>query len=193
MVRLFIAGLTENEKNPSNSYISKHPAFIVLYVNHTEQEFSLRAPTDDYNIMLARKVEKAKAAISLFERESKRFELPLTRVATHSIPPRSDLQNRFLGGGDSPGEKIVDKRQAAEDADPEAPRKRAYVGRRIAKYFGKKLFCGVISGWDPAALVDDRVDLWKVDYDDGDEEDLEEEEMHICLDRYVQAQEFQLE
>ena len=134
--------------------------------------------------MLAHKIETAQAAIALFEKETKRLELSQTSVATHSAPPQRDMQDLTSGDNDS---EIIERRKAAEEADPDAPRKRSYVGLGIAKFFDRKLYTGTITGWDPAAIVDDKVDLWRVEYDDGDAEDLEEEEMFICVDRYVQA------
>lgn len=138
-----------------------------------------------------RKIETAKSVLALFEKEWSRLEVPKTSSVTmHSTPPRQQVQDYVLGNSPS---KRADKRRATEEADPDAPRKRSYVGRRVAKYFDKQLYFGTISSWDPAAIVDEKIDLWKVDYDDDDSEDMEEWEVHSSLELYAQARERELE
>ena len=55
-----------------------------------------------------------------------------------------------------------------------------YLGQRVKRVFtvkGKLMHtCGVIDGWLPAA-INDGLALWHVKHDDGDEEDLELEEV----------------
>ena len=50
-----------------------------------------------------------------------------------------------------------------------------YVGCRVAKYFKTELYFGTISIYN---------DYYRVVYDDGDEEDLDEEDLHEALELY---------
>ena len=45
-----------------------------------------------------------------------------------------------------------------------------YMGKRVARKFGKNIFNGIITKFMPI-VEDDDVDFWHVVYDDGDEED----------------------
>lgn len=169
----------------SNTVVNRgYPASILFYVKHIEEQntLALLDPEDEYARMLSSKVEMAKSAIVLFEKELRRLQLDKDRVSADGTSQQVSDDYIIVN---STG-KTTNKRKAAEEADPEAPRKRAYVGQRVAKYFGKKLYFGTISGWDPAAMVDDKLDLWKVDYDDGDFEDYEEFEVKQALKRYEQ-------
>ncbi len=51
-----------------------------------------------------------------------------------------------------------------------------YMGERVAKYFGKRVYYGTVVGYD-----DDAVPVyWRVVYDDDDEEDMEFDELMIA-------------
>jgi hypothetical protein len=52
-----------------------------------------------------------------------------------------------------------------------APKK--CVGERVAKYFGKKIYYGTIAGYNN----DETPIYWHVEYDDGDKEDMEFDEL----------------
>jgi len=56
----------------------------------------------------------------------------------------------------------------------------SYVGQRIAKDFDGDIFYGTVSKYFPK----DR--LWKIDYDDGDKEELELEELLFALDLHME-------
>jgi hypothetical protein len=49
------------------------------------------------------------------------------------------------------------------------------VGRTVAKRFGPKLYKGIITGWMPGTKQE--WELWKVKYEDNDEEDLDTHEL----------------
>jgi len=53
-----------------------------------------------------------------------------------------------------------------------------YIGRRVSKRFGRKMYHGTVDGADE----DHR--LWHVTYDDGDAEELDHEELLIAMDWY---------
>ena len=52
-----------------------------------------------------------------------------------------------------------------------------YIKRRIAKDFDGEIYFGSIKKWIPASENDEGVDLWLIEYDDGDAEDLEKFEL----------------
>jgi hypothetical protein len=52
-----------------------------------------------------------------------------------------------------------------------------YLKRRIAKDFDGEIYFGYIKGFVPSSNNRDGVDLWSVEYDDGDAEDMEEDEL----------------
>lgn len=135
---------------------------------------------DEYAKLLRRKLALAQEGLDLFEKE-------LIRM---NVVPEIVLTKESYN---SPVTRKANKRKAAEDADADAPRKRNYVGQRVARYFGKKLYRGTISSWDPAAVVEDGVDLWKVEYEDGDGEDYEELEVNEGLKLYEQEEKKQYE
>ena len=59
-----------------------------------------------------------------------------------------------------------------------------YVGRRVARLFGKRLVLGTVTGWLPACKVQGEPALFRIVHDDGDEEDLEEEEAAEASEDY---------
>ena len=56
----------------------------------------------------------------------------------------------------------------------------SYVGQRIAKDFDGDIYYGTVSKYFPK----DR--LWKIDYDDGDKEELDHEELLFALDLHME-------
>ena len=52
-----------------------------------------------------------------------------------------------------------------------------YIGRRIARLFGRRLVLGTIAHWLPACKASGAPALFRAVHDDGDEEDLEEAEV----------------
>ena len=48
-----------------------------------------------------------------------------------------------------------------------------YMGERVAKYFGEKIYYGTIAGYNN----DESPIYWHVEYDDGDKEDMENDEL----------------
>ena len=56
----------------------------------------------------------------------------------------------------------------------------SYVGQRIAKDFDGDIFYGTVSKYLPK----DR--LWKIDYDDGDKEELEQDELFFAQDLHME-------
>lgn len=161
---------------------------IRCFVKHLREE-NPSIPVDsqnEYEKNLGHKIVMAESALDLFDKELKRLNLVVARVDTDATPPPPPppllSPSPTLTPTSHPivNDNIVKsttkkttKRQAAEEADPETPHKRSYIGRRVAKYFGKELYFGTIASWDPAAIVDDKLDLWRVEYDDGDSEDFE--------------------
>ena len=61
---------------------------------------------------------------------------------------------------------------------------KAFVGQRVARYFGGVVFYGTITKHSPA--TDEEVQLWRVEYDDGDKEDSDLKELEHCLFVYRQ-------
>merc|ERR1711862_226517 len=59
-------------------------------------------------------------------------------------------------------------------------------GKRLAKWFGKDLFFGVIKGHE----IDEGVIYWQIEYDDGDAEDFEEVDLGMAFALYEKNQEF---
>ena len=59
-----------------------------------------------------------------------------------------------------------------------------YVGRRVARLFGKRLVLGTVTGWLPACKVQGEPALFRIVHDDGDEEDLEEEEAADAIEAF---------
>jgi hypothetical protein len=157
-------------------------ASLEFYIEHMKEEmkFLSQDSEDEYTKCLDRKVEAAKSVLFLFEKEWNRLRAPQKGVATHSTLPRKELPNYYSGVTMSQEDRD-NLRQAAQEADPAASRKLSYVGRRVGKYFDDVLYYGTVSKWDPAAVVDDRIDLWLVEYDDGDSEDYEEDELQAIL------------
>ena len=49
------------------------------------------------------------------------------------------------------------------------------INRRVAKYFEGQIFFGTVSSYDP------REGLWQIDYDDGDEEEFDKNELKVHL------------
>ena len=52
-----------------------------------------------------------------------------------------------------------------------------YIGRRVARLFGRRLVLGTIAHWLPACKASGAPALFRAVHDDGDEEDLEEAEV----------------
>lgn len=52
-----------------------------------------------------------------------------------------------------------------------------YMKRRIAKIFDGQMYFGAVKKWVPAYQNDEGVDLWLIEYDDGDAEDMERNEL----------------
>jgi len=71
--------------------------------------------------------------------------------------------------------------EAIADDSAVAMKKKSFAGRRVAKHFDGVLYFGTIEYWSPASMNEDNVDLWRVRYDDDDQEDYEKED----LDRYL--------
>ena len=69
-------------------------------------------------------------------------------------------------------------------ADNDAKVAEAFLGRRVAKYFHEEVYYGTVSRWLPAYENRDKVHLWHVVYDDGDQEDYEREELDTALNLY---------
>ncbi|GAX09523.1 hypothetical protein FisN_16Lh216 [Fistulifera solaris] len=154
---------------------------IEFYIEHMKEEknFLSQDSDDEYTKLSDRKVEAAKSVLSLFEKEWNRLRAAQKGVATHSIPPRKEVQSYSEVSMSQDDRDTLHK--AAQEADPAASRKLSYVGRRVGKHFKDGLFYGTVSKWFPAAVVDNKVDLWLVDYDDGDTEDYEEDELQTIL------------
>jgi len=67
------------------------------------------------------------------------------------------------------------KQKIKPKPQPEQKSPQEYMGMRIAKWFDKDLFFGTITSFDP----DEK--LWKVIYDDNDEEEFDETELKVGL------------
>ena len=59
-----------------------------------------------------------------------------------------------------------------------------YIGRRVARLFGRRLVLGTVTGFLPACKIQGVGALFRVTHDDGDEEDLEEDEAAEAGDDY---------
>lgn len=78
-----------------------------------------------------------------------------------------------------PKEKTEEQEKAS--ADPYAEQK-VYLNQRMARYFGKKLYFGTVRHFTPAD--EEGGDLWRIIYDDSDQEDLELDELLNALKIY---------
>ena len=114
--------------------------------------------------------------------------------------PPDDLQNGTVPGRES---ELAQKRNALTEAGASAKKKartefgidresilkspKAYVGRRVAKFFdGDGLFFGTINKLKPSKLdtADEITLLWKVVYDDEDKEEYDVDDMVEYLKLY---------
>lgn len=114
--------------------------------------------------------------------------------------PPDDLQNGTVPGRESEAEK---KRKSLYEAGASAKKKaraefgidresilknpKAYVGRRVAKFFdGDGLFFGTINKLKPirSSDADEQLLLWKVVYDDEDKEEYDIDDMVEYLKLY---------
>ena len=59
-----------------------------------------------------------------------------------------------------------------------------YIGRRVARLFGRRLVLGTVTGFLPACKIQGVGALFRVTHDDGDEEDLEEHEARDAIALY---------
>jgi len=93
-------------------------------------------------------------------------------------------KNAAKAGGEKKG--TPSKRGSSQSSVPKSkkPKKqdpKSYVNRRLCKYFGENesdLFFGVIASYD------EKVNFWHVDYDDGDEEEYDEDDVKQGLALY---------
>ena len=116
------------------------------------------------------------------------------------FPPPDSLQNGTVPGRESEAEK---KRKSLTEAGASAKKKsrsdleittesilanpKAYVGRRVAKFFdGDGLFFGRVSKYKPRVVGDgeESQSLWKIVYDDSDKEEFDVGEMVAHLKMY---------
>lgn len=70
------------------------------------------------------------------------------------------------------------KSKKTKDQDPDADLSidpSRVINRRVAKYFEGQIFFGTVSSYDP------REGLWQIDYDDGDEEEFDKNELKVHL------------
>lgn len=78
------------------------------------------------------------------------------------------------------------KRSSSQSSTPKSkkPKKqdpKSFINRRLCKYFGENesdLFFGIIASYD------EKVNFWHVDYDDGDEEEFDENDVKQGLALY---------
>jgi hypothetical protein len=59
-----------------------------------------------------------------------------------------------------------------------------YIGRRVARLFGRRLVLGTIARWLPGCKASGAPALFRAIHDDGDEEDLEEAEAAQAIAMY---------
>eukprot|EP00984_Skeletonema_dohrnii_P029150 scaffold19508_cov195-Skeletonema_dohrnii-CCMP3373.AAC.1 len=57
-----------------------------------------------------------------------------------------------------------------------------FVGKLVMKYFGGQVYAGVVSRYDPEE--GDSKAQWHINYDDGDEEDMYEDELNDSMQLY---------
>jgi len=76
------------------------------------------------------------------------------------------------GGGSPPSEKM----KADKAKKSQLQQDKSYVGQRVSKNFDGAIYEGIVSKFLPNGRV------WKINYDDGDKEDLEFGELKIALD-----------
>jgi hypothetical protein len=58
-----------------------------------------------------------------------------------------------------------------------------FIGCRVAKFFDVDLYFGTVSRFMPSEYVEEKVDIWAIEYDDGDKEDFDASELqeHLAL------------
>lgn len=58
-----------------------------------------------------------------------------------------------------------------------------FIGCRVAKFFDVDLYFGTVSRFMPSEYVEEKVDVWAIEYDDGDKEDFDASELqeHLAL------------
>jgi hypothetical protein len=74
--------------------------------------------------------------------------------------------------------------KSARKPPKSVPNDRGFVGRRVAKSFDDEWYLGTVTYWTPPDMSEEGIDLWRVVYDDDDQEDFELVEVKKYLGLY---------
>merc|ERR1712238_107068 len=88
------------------------------------------------------------------------------------VEDEEEKEGKEGGGGSPPSEKM----KADKAKKSQLQQDKSYVGQRVSKNFDGAIYEGIVSKFLPNGRV------WKINYDDGDKEDLEFGELKIALD-----------
>lgn len=146
-------------------YVS--PEMIELFSIHGEKPKKTNASKKKSDA----KIDNSKAIMNVSNKPSKRK------------PEKAPLKKKVLENGmPAPAAK------KAKPSDPIADMVKSsqpthFISRRIAKYFDDEIYFGTIKEYDDS----DTPALWKVFYDDGDQEDYERRDLIKGLKLYAKA------
>jgi hypothetical protein len=96
------------------------------------------------------------------------------KAATHRIEATPKVRGTTSNSLVTPPRPISKKRIEKEP--------RAYLGRRVAKFFDAELFLGTVAGYQKAKS------FWKIEYDDGDKEEFDVLDMVEYMSGYEKHQ-----
>lgn len=83
------------------------------------------------------------------------------------VEAAGEKRERNLRMPSPPNSRVQKKRKVGEDL----------IGSRVAKFFDKELYFGTVAKFLPAEMVEEKVDVWVIEYDDGDVEDFDASEL----------------
>ena len=133
-------------------------------------------------------------------KRSRPAEVPSERAAKKVKQPEEEEEEEVAGSGASPptgdegearqagggGEEEEDDDEEEDEEEEWMTTGSEYLGRRITRMFDGKAFVGTITSWVPDNDDGDPA-LWKIKHEDGDEEDLDLDELKAGLALFAQA------
>jgi hypothetical protein len=101
-----------------------------------------------------------------------------TEPYTPTMPKENDGKDVLPAVVSPPKSAAADGGKTTDNKSSQSSGPRVYVGTRVAKDFGQKTHFGTVSGYSSDS------GFWRVNYDDGDEEDFEKKELNGALCHY---------